>query len=171
MAEDTNKTINIDQDKLEKQIRNQYYRAYFDVLKEKIEQDPPDYEWIVRLYEEIQQKLSKLFKEDSNMRKEIEEKMDVKLFDQMIRHNAFSYSDFEILVCYVFNHCINFGSPQRDKATADMRDEILNEINRQSGFSILIPMFIENANTCVDNIYEDLQTTLRNIDKKNSSNI
>ena len=171
MAEDTNKTINIDQDKLEKQIRNQYYRAYFDVLKEKIEQDPPDYEWIVRLYEEIQQKLSKLFKEDSNMRKEIEEKMDVKLFDQMIRRNAFSYSDFEILVCYVFNHCINFGSPQRDKATADMRDEILNEINRQSGFSILIPMFIENANTCVDNIYEDLQTTLRNIDKKNSSNI
>ena len=41
MAEDTNQTINIDQDKLEKQIRDQFYKAYFDVLKEKIEQDPP----------------------------------------------------------------------------------------------------------------------------------
>ena len=67
--------------------------------------------------------------------------------------------------------CITFGSPQRDKSTADMKYEILNEIKKGSNFSILIPMFIENANTCVDNIYEDLQTTLRNIDKKNSNNI
>ena len=102
MSSESNNTINIDQDKLEKQIRDQYYRAYFDVLKEKVEQNPPDYEWIVRLYEEIQQKLSKLFKEGSNTRTEIEEKLDVKLFDQMIRNNAFSYSDFEKLINYIF---------------------------------------------------------------------
>lgn len=170
MSAESNNTINIDQDKLEKQIRDQYYRAYFDVLKEKVEQNPPDYEWIVRLYEEIQQKLSKLFKEGSNTRTEIEEKLDVKLFDQMIRYNAFSYSDFEKLINYIFELCIKFGSPQRDKATAEMRDEILNEIKQNSPFSVLIPMFIENANTCVDHIYEDLQITLRNIDNKNNSN-
>ena len=44
MSAESNNTINIDQDKLEKQIRDQYYRAYFDVLKEKVEQNPPDYE-------------------------------------------------------------------------------------------------------------------------------
>ena len=106
----------------------------------------------------------------SNTRTEIEEKLDVKLFDQMIRNNAFSYSDFEKVVCYIFELCIKFGSPQRDKATAEMRDELLNEIKRNSPFSVIIPIFIENVNTCVDHIYEDLQTTLRNIDKKNNSN-
>jgi hypothetical protein len=171
MTEETNEPINIDQDKLEKQIRDQYYRAYFDVLKEKIEQDPPDYEWIVRLYEEIKLKLVKLFKEGSTTRKEIEEILDIELFDQMLRNNAYNVKDFEKLTNYIFELCIKFGSPQRDKSTADMRDEILNEVKRGSGFSTLIPMFIENANTCVDHIYEDLQTTLRNIDKKNSSNI
>ena len=50
--------------------------------------------------------------------------------------------------------------------TAEMRDEILNEIKKNSPFSVLIPIFIKNTNTCVDHIYEDLQTTLRNIDKK-----
>ena len=171
MTEETNEHINIDQDKLEKQIRDQYYRAYFDVLKEKIEQDPPDYEWIVHLYEEIKLKLAKLFKEGSTTRKEIEEILDVELFDQMLRNKAYNVKDFERLTNYIFELCLNFGSPQRDKSTAEMRDEILNEIKRESGFSILIPMFIENANTCVDHIYEDLQRTLRNIDKKNNNNI
>lgn len=171
MAEDTNQTINIDQDKLEKQIRNQFYKAYFDVLKEKVEQDPPDYDWIVRLYEEIKLKLTKLFKEGSNTRIEIEEKLDVLLFDQMLRNKAYNLSDFEGLTNYIFGLCIKFGSPQRDKETAEMRDEILNEIKKNSPFSVLIPIFIKNTNTCVDHIYEDLQTTLRNIDKKNSNNI
>ena len=171
MAENTNQPININQDKLEKQIRDQFYKAYFDVLKEKVEQEPPDYEWIVRLYEEIKLKLTKLFKEGSTTRNEIEEKLDVKLFDQMLRNKAFNLNDFEGLTNYIFGLCIKFGSPQRDKATAEMRDEILNEIKKNSPFSILIPIFIKNANTCVDHIYEDLQTTLRNIDKKNNSNI
>ena len=108
-----------------------------------------------------------LFKEDSHTRKEIEEILDVELFDQMLRHNAYNVKDFERLTHYIFNLCISFGSPQRDKATADMRDEILNEIKKGSNFPILIPIFIKNANTCIDHIYEDLQTTLRNIDKKN----
>ena len=171
MTEETNKPINIDQDKLEKQIRDQYYRAYFDVLKEKIEQDPPDYEWIVRLYEEIKLKLIKLFKEGSSTRNEIEDKLDIHLFNQMLRNNAFHFNDFERLTNYIFNLCIKFGSPGRDKYTAEMRDEILNEIKKNSPFSVLIPIFIKNANTCVDHIYEDLQTTLRNIDKKNNNNI
>ena len=170
MAEDTNQSINIDQDKLEKQIRDQFYNAYFDLLKEKVEQDPPDYEWIVRLYEEIKLKLTKLFKEDSSTKIEIEERLDVKLFDQMLRNNAYNINDFERLVYYIFELCIKFGSPQRDKTTAEMRDEILNEIKKNSPFSVLIPIFIKNANTCVDHIYEDLQTTLRNIDKKKNSN-
>ena len=169
MAEETNQTININQDKLEKQIRDQFYKAYFDVLKEKVEQEPPDYEWIVRLYEEIKLKLTKLFKEGSTTRNEIEEKLDVKLFDQMIRNKAFNLNDFEGVTNYIFGLCIKFGSPQRDKATAEMRDEILNEIKKNSPFSVLIPIFIKNANTCVDHIYEDLQTTLRNIDKKKKS--
>lgn len=166
MSADSSSTINIDQDKLEKQIRDQFYNAYFDVLKEKVEQDPPDYEWIVCLYEEIKLKLTKLFKEDSNTKIEIEERLDVKLFDQMLRNNAYNVKDFERLVYYIFELCIKFGSPQRDKTTAEMRDEILNEIKKKSPFSVLIPIFIKNANTCVDHIYEDLQTTLRNIDKK-----
>ena len=88
----------------------------------------------------------------------------------MLRNNAYNIKDFERLVYYIFELCIKFGSPQRDKTTAEMRDEILNEIKKNSPFSVLIPIFIKNANTCVDHIYEDLQTTLRNIDKKKNSN-
>jgi len=151
----------INSDKLEKQIRETYYNAYFDLLQEKVDQDPPDYEWIVHLYEEIRTKFMTLLKEGGKTRKQIEDEMNVQLFDQMIRNNAFGGPEFHKLTCFVFDLCLQLGSPQRDADTKAKRDEILTTMNAGSKFSILLPMFIKHANTCIDHIYEDLQTTLQ----------
>ena len=41
------------QEKLNEQIKSTYIKAFFDLLEEKVRQEPPDYEWIVKLYKEI----------------------------------------------------------------------------------------------------------------------
>ena len=89
---------------------------------------------------------------------EIQESMDIELFEQMIRHDAFSYDDFYKLIEYIFHKCKQLGSPARDIET----DEKLNEIKEfiscgDASFATIVPMFIKNANHCIDNIYSDMK--------------
>ena len=90
-------------EKLNKQIEDNFKKAFFDLLEQKVAENPPDYDWITKLYTEIQLKLKKLLKPTNPLYKDIEEHMDVELFDQMIRNNAFSGVDFYNLIEYVFD--------------------------------------------------------------------
>ena len=76
--------------RLTEQVKETYKRAFFDLLEQKVAADPPDYEWLVRLYTEVRDKLTKILKTGSALRVEIEEAMDIELFDQMIRNKAFN---------------------------------------------------------------------------------
>ena len=46
--------------KLNQQMNVQFKKAFFDLLEEKVRQEPPDYDWIARLYEEIRTRLASL---------------------------------------------------------------------------------------------------------------
>ena len=74
---------------MEEQVRQTMLRAWRDVMQAKMRETPPDYDWVVRSYVEIKNKLAHLTREGSPIRVTIDEKMDATLFDQMIRNNAF----------------------------------------------------------------------------------
>jgi len=148
-------------EKLNEQIKDMMNKAFYDLLEKRVN-DPPDYKWITRLYQEIRDRLCNILvmlgRKDRYVYKEIKECMDVELFEQMISHNAFSYEDFYKLIEYVFYKCKQLGSAARDIET----DEKLNEIKEfiSSGdatFATIVPMFIKNANHCIDNIYSDIK--------------
>lgn len=133
-------------------------KAFFDLLKQRVESDPPDYEWLVRLYTEVRDKLTKILKTGSALRVEIEEAMDIELFDQMIRNKAFNPTDFYNLIKYTFEKCKQLGAAGRDKETDEKLKEILDHM--QSGdatFATIVPLYIKNINFCVDRMYEDLE--------------
>ena len=44
-------------DKINNQIKDNFHNAFYDLLEIKVRAEPPDYEWIVRLFEEIKNKL------------------------------------------------------------------------------------------------------------------
>jgi hypothetical protein len=81
-------------------------KAFFDLLEQKVGEDPPDFVWITKLYKEIKERLLKLLRQDHPLAKEIDEKLDVELFQQMIENNAFSGNDLYNLICYVFDLCL-----------------------------------------------------------------
>ena len=144
-------------EKLNKQIEDNFKKAFFDLLKQKVAENPPDYDWITKLYTEIQLKLKKLLKPTNPLYKDIEEHMDVELFDQMIRNNAFSGVDFYNLIEYVFDLIKKLGSPARDNL-ADLKQEILDIMKNGGAFSDIVPIFIKNANECIDFIYTDIKS-------------
>ena len=143
--------------KINNQIKSNFHKAFYDLLEMKVKSDPPDYEWITRLFEEIKDRIIFFLKKDSPFRKDIEERLDVELFDQMIRNNAFNGTDFYNLIMYVFDLCLKLGSPARDNDTEMKKNEILELMQNGGTFATVVPLFIKNANYCLDNIYKDFQ--------------
>jgi hypothetical protein len=153
--------------KLTEQVRETYKRAFFDLLEEKVGNNPPDYEWLTRLYGEIKTKLTNLLRQNSSLRREIEECMDCELFHQMISHDAFNPEDFYNLIRYVFEKCKQLGSPARDSETDAKLQEIVDFVDSgEATFATLVPLFIKNANECLDVIYDDINALKERIKNK-----
>ena len=101
-------------EKLNKQMETTMKRAFFDLLEQKVAENPPDYEWLTRLYKEIRDKLTRLLKPTSKTRKHIEEQMDPDFFHQLISHNVFEPKSFYALIFLYLNN-VTLGSPGRDE--------------------------------------------------------
>ena len=144
-------------ERINKQIDEVMRKAFYDLLEEKVSSVPPDYEWLVRLYTEMRDRLCNILKETSLIRKEIMESMEPDFFNQLLRENVFNYEDFYKLIEYVFAKCKQLGSPARDEETKLKLNEIKDFIHSGNAtFATVVPMFIKNANHCIDNIYDDL---------------
>ena len=58
---------------------------------------------------------------------------------------------------YVFDLCLKLQSPARDNDTEKKRYEILELMENNGTFAQIVPLFIKNANHCIDNIYNDFR--------------
>ena len=153
--------------RLTEQVKETYKRAFFDLLEEKVGASPPDYEWLTRLYGEIRTKLIALLREGTQLRVEIEETMDCDFFKQLISHNVFSPENFYATIRYVFAKCKQLGSPGRDAETDAKLQEIVDFVDSgEATFTTLVPLFIKNANECLDTIYEDVKALSERFKKK-----
>ena len=150
---------------LREQIENTYKEVWSTLLHDKVKQNPPDYDWIVRLYKEIKYKLTYFLKQNSTMRNSIEEALDVELFEQMIRNGAFQGKEFYNLVNYIFDTTLKLGSPGRDSDVKNLRDEILTALSNKATFAELVPLFFVNSNTAIDWVHKDLYDVKGNLEK------
>jgi hypothetical protein len=141
---------------LNQQINDNFKKAFYDVLSEKIKQEPPDYDWLERLYTELRDKLCGILKKGSTLRIEIEDGMDLTLFSQMIRNNAFDATELYKQIMYIFEKFKQLGSPGRDIEVDEKKQEILDMMARNCTFYEIVPVFFKNCYYCLENIYYDL---------------
>jgi len=148
-------------ERIHQQIKDNFEKAFFDLLKQKVAEEPPDYDWLVRLYTEIRNKLCNLVKKDSTMWRDMQEKLDPDFFKQLITNKVFDGKSMYGLICYTFELCLELGSPARDGETKVMRDEIISLAQSPEGaFANIVPLYIKNINQCIDFIYEDIHKIL-----------
>jgi len=167
-AEASNNKLNEKIDKslenMKKQWKMMAEKAFCDLLEERVAQEPADYDWITKLYEEIRTKLTKILKKGSHLRVEIEDCMDIEIFDQMIRHNVFKYDDFYNLIKYTFDKCKQLGASGRDEETDEKLREILDHMySGNANFATIMPLYIKNINFCIDRMYEDLENLTKRL--------
>ena len=146
---------------IHKEVKATCRRAFVDALTKMMTDDPPAYDWIVKLYKEIRDRLTAVLQKESALRKEIESSMDIELFSQMIRNDAFQPEDLHRLVAYTFAKCKELGSPGRDDETDRKMQEIVDLMQSEtSSLATVVPVYIVNLNHCIDMVYEDLHQLL-----------
>ena len=150
---------------LREQIENAYKETWSALLHDKVKENPPDFDWIVRLYNEIKYKLTYFLKKNSPMRNSIEESLDSELFEQMILNGAFQGPEFYNLVNYIFDTTLKLGSPARDNDVKNLRNEILTALSNKATFAELVPLFFKNTNTVIDWVHKDLFEVKGNLKK------
>jgi len=130
------------------------------LVEEKLTTEPLDYAWVVQLYDEIKFKLIGILKPDSELRNDIDERMDSELFEQMIRYKAFDYRDLRQLVNYVFDKILRLCAPVRDPDVKTMLDELNEMMDNGEPMPKVLTKYIEYANDGLDMIYDDLNVVL-----------
>jgi len=137
------------------------------LVEEKLTTEPLDYAWVVQLYDEIKFKLIGILKPDSELRNDIDERMDSELFEQMIRHKAFDYRDLRQLVNYVFDKILRLCAPVRDPDVKAMLDELNEMMDNEMTIPKVLTKYIEHANDSLDMIYDDLGVVLNGLQNEN----
>ena len=142
-------------------------KAYFDLVEETLTTEPLDYAWVVQLYDEIKFKLIGILKPDSELRNDIEDRMDTELFEQMIRHKAFDYRDLWQLVNYTFDKILSLCAPVRDPDVKAKLDELNEIMDNEMTIPKVLTKYIEYANDGLDMIYDDLGVVLNGLQNEN----
>jgi len=143
-------------DGLKEKIIIQYKKSFYNLIEEKINSDTPDFDWLVSLYVEIKERLVYFLKKESNLRIEIEENLDVELFSQMLRNNAFDGKDLYQLINYTFEKFLQLGSPVRDPDVKKMREELFSLMGENATFGKIVSLYLKNAHICLETFYDDM---------------
>ena len=102
-------------------------------------------------------------KRDSTLRQKIISDMDIELFSQIVKNDAFNSKDMKGLVEYTFSTMVMLGSPARDKETNDMKNQVLELANNsKTTFGEIVSLYLKNTHICLDNYHVDFENAIKN---------
>jgi hypothetical protein len=138
-------------DNIEKQIHENFIKAFYDSIDETVNSKKPDNEWITRLYEEIKTRLLIYLKKGSKTYKGIDESFDVDLFKQMITNDVFDSESMIKLINNTFYWIEQIQAPIRDEFSKEAKEIVLSsEPNK------IVSTFLKEVYKCLEYLDEDM---------------
>ena len=141
---------------METQIRETYYKAYKDALKEQLNND--DFDWVIKLHAEIVHRICALIPSRHDLHDKIAESMDPVIFRQQLESKTYKPDDFVRLVNYVYDWIKKLTSPARDDKVARSQEALYKSMQDGATFGTLVPEFILSVHAHLDDIHEDMGT-------------
>ncbi|KAK5848911.1 hypothetical protein PBY51_008596 [Eleginops maclovinus] len=139
------------QGSLEKLVRDNLHKAFWDILASELNDNPPEYGQAIRLLEEIREILLSFLKPGANrMRTQIIEVLDMDLIRQQADNNAV---DIQGLASYIIATMGKMCSPFRDEDINKLRGNSDNMVtNFREIFRVLDLMKVDEVNFEFDNL-------------------
>ena len=106
-------------DKLVDCFSNNMKKSFWDLMKKDLKKEPPETNSFINNLKELVNTIISVSPRKRNMREEIINVIDVELIEQMIKHNAYRYSDLEGIVEYVNKILWEYQAPAEDEITRE----------------------------------------------------
>ena len=138
------------------QLMEQYQLAFSDLLRENLESETPDWDWVKRLYEELRGRICNLTPNRVDIYEDIHDKMDSEIFYSMISNGAFDGTNLQSLITFVFSRIRELEAPAKNVDTDAKLQEILELFQHANAtIATIVPAFIQAANERLDDVYTD----------------
>uniref|UniRef100_A0A673JP86 T-complex protein 11-like protein 2 n=1 Tax=Sinocyclocheilus rhinocerous TaxID=307959 RepID=A0A673JP86_9TELE len=141
---------------LEKRVKEMVHKAFWDFLETELNDDPPEYDYAIKLLEEIRDTLLSFLNPGANrLRTQIMEVLDMDLIRQQADNNAV---DIQGLLSYIINTMGKFCAPVRDDEIKKLKENsgdlltLFKEI-----FRVLDLMKMDMVNFTIQSLRPELQ--------------
>lgn len=155
-------------DKLMESLKNNINKAYWDLMKEDLEKEPPNTISFINNLKELKNLVVSCVNKKVELRKDIDKVIDVELIDQMIKHKAYQYNDLENIIQYVNDLLWKFQAPIEDENTRIYEREIKEKLkNKENIISVLIS-FLSTVIPKFENILLAKYEIMKNLKNENN---
>ena len=143
--------------KIEEQLKEQFHKAFYDTIKHSVETQ--NYDHIVRLYAEIQDRLAAFLKKDGPTYNRLKQDFDVPFFEQRLRNNAFDGQSLANLIQVTFTWIHNLQMPIRDTSSNEAKERVM-----QAGTTMaeVVPMYIKEVHSVINIMEQDMKEFYEN---------
>ena len=146
-------TMEDDYSKLQVAISNNMKIAYFDYVKEGMENG--DYNPLIALITEVRERISNIVPE--KIKKEIKDKINVEKAKDKISTNDFGKTDVIRLIIHCVNYIGKVQAPIDDESFNQWKEEIAQDLQSNSeNFCEIVPEILIQAEERLDKVYKDL---------------
>ncbi|XP_004083113.1 T-complex protein 11-like protein 2 [Oryzias latipes] len=144
------------QNRLFEVVRDNMHKAFWDMLKEELSDDPPKYQFAIKLLEEIREILLSFLNPGANrMRTQIMEVLDMDLIRQQADNNAV---DIQGLASFIINTMGKLCAPVREEEIKKLRESTDNiVILLKEIFRVIDLMRVDHINFSIELIRPFLQ--------------
>jgi len=145
------------EEQIKEQLKEQFHRAFYDNIKHSVETQ--NYDHIVRLYAEIQDRLTAFLKKDGPTYNRLKQDFDVPFFEQRLRNNAFDGQSLQSLIHMTFSWVHNLQMPIRDTSSNEAKDRVI-----QSGTTMaeVVPTYIKEVHAVINLMERDMKEFYEN---------
>uniref|UniRef100_A0A672N081 T-complex protein 11-like protein 2 n=1 Tax=Sinocyclocheilus grahami TaxID=75366 RepID=A0A672N081_SINGR len=144
------------QNSLEKKVKDMVHKAFWDCLESELNDDPPEYDYAIKLLDEIKDTLLSFLNPGANrLRTQIMEVLDMDLIRQQADNNAV---DIQGLVSYIINTMGKFCAPVRDDEIKKLKENSGNLVTLfKEIFRVLDLMKMDMVNFTIQSLRPELQ--------------
>jgi len=154
-------------DSVKTQLVEQYQLAFSDLLRENLESETPDWDWVKLLHAELRDRICNLTPNRVDIHADIHDKMDSEIFYSMISNGAFDSANLQALINFVFTRIRELEAPAKNTVTDAKLQEILELFqSANSTIATIVPAFIKAANERLDDIYNDKEIFMAFLEKQ-----
>jgi len=151
---------------LEKQIKEQMHKAFWDLIREDLNAVPQKFDHLIILIKEIKDKLKGLTPHRFDLLSEIDESLDESFLKHIFENTALEPEHFFNLIKFIIKKIKQYSSPYMDSELIRWEEEILKSLQQETIiYGEFISVFFENVNKYIDVIYTDVAKIKDNIKK------